>query len=121
MSKLDVGSKIQFRVPGDTTWYDGLVHGVKKGDSNGKEIILGYIVDTGNDERLDEWKTNQRDDAINERVNERLTGNETVDEVHAIVDDVTSAKDLPKSKIIKHSFRQPEQYEVTRDNIRLAE
>ncbi len=121
MSKLVLGAKIQFRVPNDSTWYDGVLHGIKKGDSNGKELILGYLVDTGNDAALSKWKTDQRTDEVNKRVNEQLDGTETPEQIQVIVDDVLAAKDLPKSKVVEHVDRQPEQYEVSRDNIRVAE
>ena len=121
MSRLDLGSKIQFRVPDDPIWYDGVIHAIKRGAVNGKEVLLGYIIDTGNDERVDEWQTDQRLDAINERVNERRTGDENAEETQAIVDEVEAEKDLPKSKVINHKVRHPEQYEVTKENIRPAE
>lgn len=121
MSKLDLGSKIQFRVPNDPTWYDGVLHAIKKTEVKGQERIVGYIVDTGNDAYLSEWETDQRDDEINKRVNEQLEGTETPDQIGVVVDEVLNAKDLPKSKVVKHTVRQPEQYEVDRDNIRVAE
>ncbi len=130
MSKLVLGAKIQFRVPGDTTWYDGLLHGIKKGDSNGKEIILGYLVDTGNDARLDEHVYNPRDREISARLDKVIQksggfDDKNTDEIGEMITtaitDIQKQKDLPKSETKVERVRQPEQYEVSRDNIRLAE
>lgn len=119
---IAIGKKVEYKTTdakGAETWHTGVVHGIRKAEAvSGPDIVLGYLVDTGDDEHLSEWETDQRDDEINARINKKLKGTETTDEVNEIVEKIANAKDLPKSKKVKHSVRQPVQVDVLPDDIR---
>lgn len=50
---MKIGDKIEYK-SGDK-WLPGVIHGIKKAEAvKGPDIVLGYLVDTGNDVRVDE-------------------------------------------------------------------
>lgn len=53
---ISIGDKVEYLV-GDK-WKKGVVHGIKKAEAvKGPDITLGYLIDTGKDERVDEFVT----------------------------------------------------------------
>lgn len=81
MSELKIGAKVEY-LQGDK-WLKGIVHGIKKyDDKNMQPVVMGYLVDTGKDESVEEILTPKGEDNV--------------------------------------IVRQPEQVEVTPDNIRPA-
>lgn len=119
---ISIGTKVEYR-RGDK-WLTGVVHGIKKAEAvKGPEIILGYLVDTGKDERVDEYKYNPRDMEIGNRIQvafgeQGITAMDNPDEALKIIDTISKAKDLPKSEIKMAKVRQPQQVEVLPDDIR---
>ncbi len=60
---MKLGDKVEYKV-GDK-WKTGIIHAVRKAEAvKGPDIVLGYLVDTGKDVRLDEVVTDEGKDNI---------------------------------------------------------
>jgi hypothetical protein len=54
---LESGAKVKYHT-GDEKWKNGVIHAVRKVDDiDGVPRVLTYLIDTGNDERIDEIVT----------------------------------------------------------------
>ncbi len=129
MSKdLELGAEVEYKTSSKkgAVWRKGIIHAIKKAEAvTGPDIILGYLVDTGKDEHVDEFKYSPRDRELTKRVNAAmkkrgLLASENLEEAQKLVDELSKAKDLPKHEILIERNRQPEQIEVSPEDIRLA-
>lgn len=130
MSKLlVVGADVQYRhfdAHGTPSWRKGVIHSVRKIDTDRSSKVLSYLVDTGKDYHVDEVSYDVRSAEITKRVNEELdkqdlTGDERLEAFFDVVKDVADQKDLPKRKIVNETIRQPELVEVIPDDIKPTE
>ena len=65
MAKLKIGQEVKWRDDKDAPWNKGVIHGIKKAEAvKGPDIILGYLVDTGGDYHIDEFKTPKGEEDI---------------------------------------------------------
>lgn len=60
---LDIGSKVLYK---DTKGKErkGVIHAVQKVDTKSGSRVIGYLVDTGKDERVDEIVTEKGEDNV---------------------------------------------------------
>lgn len=50
---MQAGDKVEYKI--GEKWKAGVIHGVKKAEAvKGPDIVLGYLIDTGKDARVDE-------------------------------------------------------------------
>lgn len=126
MADIKIGDNVEYRVADTDDWETGVVHGIKKAEAtDGSDIILGYLVDTGNDFDVQERHHDHRGTEITKRVvkmaekNKKIkTDNKEFAKAVAQVDEEN--KDLPEPGITVEKIRQPEQVEIAPENIRLA-
>lgn len=129
MSKLVVGAKVSYKTSdekGKEVWLDGVIHGITKVDTKSGPKILAYVVDTGNDDYSDETSYDIRDVEITKRVGaeldkRELAGDERLEAFNEITKEVLAQNDLPKSKIVTETIRQPEMVYVEPKDIKIAE
>lgn len=129
MSKLVIGAKVTYKAfndDGKEVWEKGVIHGVTKVDTKSGPRVLAYLVDTGNDLHVDEVTYNERTVEMTKRVSEKLDkknleGDERLDAFMEIAKEVSTHKDLPKSKIVTETVRQPELTYVEPKDIKIAE
>jgi hypothetical protein len=111
------GDEVEYLNPKTGKWKQGVVHGVRKIATEYGEQVLSYLVDTGEDERIDELPRNLRVEAIGEEIDRLiaedngLTDREIVDKAHA-------KKGLPKDKTFIDTFRQPETIDIKPEEVR---
>lgn len=117
MANLTIGSNVEY-TDDKGKKHKGVIHAVKRGDTGKGEVVLGYLVDTGNDVAVDEYHFDYRDREITKRINKLVGEGKTPREAAT---EVEKQKDLPKSKKGVDIVRQPEQVEVAPDNIRAIE
>lgn len=111
---LQIGQKVEYTDDSGKT-KQGVIHGVQRGDTGKGEVVLSYLVDTGKDTRVDEYRTDPRNTEMNKRINELVEkGTDLTD----AVEKVQAQKDLPKSKVEVEKVRQPEQVQVAPDKVR---
>lgn len=56
MAEIEIGTKVKYLYDGQEA--DGVVHAVRKVDNpDGTQRVIGYLIDTGNDNRVDEIVT----------------------------------------------------------------
>lgn len=71
--KLQAGDKVKYLNPDTGRMKTGTIHGVRKAeDSNGREDVISYLIDTGEDARLDEITTAEGEDNIIVRQPEQI-------------------------------------------------
>lgn len=129
MNKLQIGAKVSYRdfdKAGKEKWKAGIIHGLTKVDTKSGPKVLAYVVDTGKDDRVDEYNYDVRGAEINKRVNaaldkKGLEGDERLLALPKTVEDVAAQKDLPKSKIVNETVRQPELVYVEPKDIKASE
>jgi hypothetical protein len=118
MNIYNPGDKIQFMLPdkdGKPVWFDGVVHGVKQYEKNGLVEKVAYLIDTGRNERVDEYPFDHRDRELNKQIQaEQKKGAD----IHQAIKKVIDRNDLPPSKLDVEISRQPEQIELTAEFIR---
>lgn len=113
---MQAGDKVEYKVGGK--WKSGIIHGVKKAEVKGSEQVVGYLIDTGKDERVDEVEYNKRDEVISQRIKDlESKGSDR----KAASEKVMAQKDLPKSVVEIKKIRHPEQVEVLPGDIKPAE
>ncbi len=123
MEELNIGQKVKYHLD-DKKWRTGSVHAVRKVDtSSGRQAVIAYLVDTGKDERVDEYSVNKRDVEISKRSaklhRKYLAGSKpNPEKFFEEVEAISQQDDLPESKVEHHKVRQPEQVEVRPENIK---
>lgn len=118
---LDIGSKVTYK-DSKGKQRSGVIHAVRKVDTKSGTRVVGYLVDTGKDERVDEIVRDPRGEFIAEKANEMVANpKDPTDNFLDAVDKVVEAGDLPKQKITVEKVRQPQQVEVDIKDIRAAE
>lgn len=120
---FEAGHKIQYRLfdkNGKEHWVPGIVHGVRRYEDAATNMItrITYLVDTGRDERVDEFPFDHRDREIERRANKLVSQGEDPVKAMSIV---LNRSDLPESKRDIELVRQPEQIELPAEHIRSAE
>lgn len=111
---------------GDTVEYNspdgakiGLVHSATyQEDKRGDKYNIVYLIDTGNNVRVDVFKTDKRTEEINNRMQDiELDPVLEAEQYQEKLNEIIEAKDLPKSKIVETEIRQPELIEVAQEFI----
>lgn len=117
---MKAGDKVEYKV-GDQ-WRAGVIHGVKKAqDIHDRDLVLGYLVDTGEVARIDYVTHDKRDDAVTELANKIVDDPKNkINNFMEAVEKVEKDEKLPKSKLVTEEIKQPKQVEVSPDNIRPA-
>lgn len=118
--QYEAGDKIQYRLfdkKGKGTWFDGVIHAVRRYEDPKTNMITGltYLVDTGRDTRVDEFPFNHRDREINRRTNALIRKGGDPDKSLMTV---LKHTDLPDSKQDVERVRQPEQIELAPEHIK---
>lgn len=112
------GDKILFLYK-DGKWYRGVIHGVRTvEDHNGIVKSVSYLVDTGRNTRVDEYPFNHRDREISKRLNENLPKGADHDQANKMIKDIMASPDLPEDKMDVEKVRQPEQIELSAEQIK---
>lgn len=63
----EIGDQVQYPDPDTGEIRIGVIHGVRKTETDGRTKIVGYLIDTGEDERVDEIITSEDEDNITVR------------------------------------------------------
>ena len=114
MKTLDNGAKVKYR-DANGELQKGVVHGVRKyEDAKGKVTKVTYLVDTGDDERVDEFKQDVRDIEYAKRVDALVAKGMDHKEASQKVE---KEGGLPKSKVVTETVRQPLTVEVDANDI----
>ncbi len=128
MSKLEIGAKVNYKTSdkaGKELWKSGVIHAVRKIDTKAGSRVISYLVDTGKDNHTAEVTYDTRDVEINKRLNDQIEKKGIdADDLTAVRDiekAVSAQKDLPKSKVVTDTVRQPELIDVALADIKLAE
>lgn len=118
--EIDLGANILYRSTdskGVERWRKGVVHSVKKAEAvTGPDIVLGYLIDTGKDERVDEVTTTAADRELNKRVEKHVSKGATIPEA---VEKSLAQGDLPEGGEETEVTRYPQQIEVKPEDLRL--
>ena len=115
---IKIGSKVLYRADEKSEWLKGVVFAVRSyDDQRNKKLVTMYLVDTGNDERVDEVTTTAADRELNKRVEKHLNKGADIPEA---VDKAMAEGKLPTGKPQTEVTRYPEQVEVSPDNIKEA-
>lgn len=113
MSELEIGSQIEYERNGKV--HKGTIYAIKKIDNeSGTPEVVGYLVDTGNDTRVDEHVTERRGEEIMRRVKKEIKSGSSVAAARA---KVLKQDDLPKQELVTKYTRQPEQVEIKPEEI----
>lgn len=113
--ELEAGDKIQYFQDGK--WHKGVIHGVRNYEDAATNMItrITYLVDTGRNERVDEYPFDHRDREINKRVNAMVSkGKPHIEALNAVL----KHSDLPDNKPDVERVRQPEQIELPAEHIK---
>lgn len=115
MVTIAIGDKVSYRFEGK--WREGIVHGTKTHEKPDGEVTqVSYLIDTGEDLRVDEYAFNPRQSEINRRV-EKLVKSKGKDHAEALAE-VSKQKDLPESKHDVEKVRQPVLIEVDQAEVK---
>lgn len=113
---LDIGDKVKYLNPKTGKKEIGTIFGIRKVEHKHKDIVLSYVVDTGNDARVDVYKIDQRGEEISQLLNEaKLSDPQLANNSEAFfgaLNKISNSKDLPEPGIIEEKVRQPEQVDV---------
>lgn len=115
MQALEPGTKVEYMAGGE--WKLGVVHGYRQYETEAG-IVKGvtYLIDTGEDERVDEYPFDHREREISRQMNDHMKKhNSTVPEAFQAV---TKKNDLPESKLDVERVRQPKQLEVSQQFVK---
>lgn len=118
---LDLGSEVIYK---DSKGKErsGVIHAVRKVDTKSGSRVIGYLVDTGKDERVDEIKHDVQGEFIADKANKMVANpKDPTDNFLDAVDKVVEAGNLPKKEIKVETVRQPQQVEVALKDIRAKE
>lgn len=110
MSKLEIGAKVTYTDQKTGKKKTGIIHGIRKAeDSSGNEHIISYLVDTGNDTRVDEYRRDLRGEEIGRRATKH---HEDGLDRETALEKAMSSKGLSAEGITIDRVRQPEQVDV---------
>lgn len=116
---MKIGDKVIYKT-GQGKEARGVIHAIQKADRGKGEVVVGYLVDTGNDVLTDEVITDPRSTEFSKRVDEIVKDKKNPINDHAeAAREVEKQKDLPKSKSVTEIVRQPEQLNVDPKDLRL--
>lgn len=125
----EIGDKVKYKTD-KGGWKVGTVFAIRHYDfkkeyftNDGVKLSsISYLIDTGNDVRVDEVVHDPRVEKINELITKEVEKTKARDpkKIGEIVHAVHTRTDLPESKITIEKIRQPEQVEVTPDHIKPA-
>jgi hypothetical protein len=121
-----LGEEIEFMLPdkdGTEHWFPGTIHGVRDyAETETTYAKRTYLVDTGRDERLDEYTRDKLSDVVNERSAEIVADEDNpIDNFHDAINEVLTHDDLPESELYVEKVRQPEQLELIAESLRRPE
>ncbi len=107
MQTIPLGKEVTYRTA-DGKDATGTVHGVSTSETaDGEQFVLGYQIDTGRDDRVDEFPVDKRGQAINEQATE-LVEKEGISYQEALAKVVERDKNLPDEGITVEKVRHPE-------------
>lgn len=95
----------------------GVVHGIQRAYVSGSFRIIGYVVDTGNDKRVDVHRRDLRGEAVGKKVTEIMEA-DSEKKLDEAVELAQQESGLPKAGITIEKVRQPEQVVVPLADVR---
>ncbi len=119
MPRFQSGDKVKYLHPTSGKWKSGVVHGVRSAETDKGEVLLSYLIDTGNDERVDEFSHDLRSDEVTKRAHAIVADKKNpIDNFIDAVEEVSAHEDLPDSEVVTEKVRQPEQVDVLPANVK---
>lgn len=116
---LNLGTKVEY-VDEHNRIKVGVIHAVSATESaDGVVTARSYQIDTGNDERVDEFAHDLRDDEAAKQINALL--DKGVDPAEALERVIEKQDELPESKVVVDKVRHPVLVTVPASSVREAQ